>query len=108
MSEFAGLMLISARTGVPWHWCGHDLVQTKRGKALRLELWQAPCRTCGDDFTAHGKLPGDLRQRFLERASRAREAGQAIDVRIVVPREVRIPAFELRNCKPCREALRLL
>jgi hypothetical protein len=93
-AEYRGLVLI-ARTGVPWRWVGHDLVTTRCGESVRLERWQGPCRTCGEDFTAQAKLPAELAARYVALRAGAPEAGA---VRIVVPTSLRIRAFELRNC----------
>jgi hypothetical protein len=97
-AEYRGLVLI-ARTGVPWRWVGHDLVTTRRGESVRVERWQGPCRTCGEDFTAQAKLPAELAARYLALSrANAREASQVPEARIVVPASLRIRAFELRNC----------
>jgi hypothetical protein len=97
-AEYRGLVLV-ARTGVPWRWVEHDLVTTRHGESVRLECWQGPCRTCGEDFTVQAKIPAGLAARYLALSrAPAPEAGQALEVRIVVPASLRIRAFELRNC----------
>lgn len=100
-TEYAGLVLI-ARSGVPWRWAGHEVVCTKRGERVRVELWRAPCRACGQDFSVAVRLSSKLRVRYLTAFARAQQAGQAPDVRIVLPRDLRVPGFELRNCRAHR------
>lgn len=100
-ADFTGLSLI-APTGVAWQWVGYSGVTNRHGVLVRVERWEAPCRACGEAFIVLAKLPGGLKQRFLERRNRAHEALEVVDVRLVVPDARPIKAFQLRNCKQHR------
>jgi hypothetical protein len=101
MSGYSGLVLVYARTGVAWRWAGHELAVARHGDRVRVERWQAPCRACGQDFAVTSKLGAKIRSRYLAAIART-PAGQLPDVRIVVPRDQRMPSFELRNCEAHR------
>jgi hypothetical protein len=99
--DYTGLSLV-AQTGVTWIWVGKRLVTNRHGVAVRVERWQAPCRVCGMPFSVVAKLPGGLRQRFLERRNRLLEACRPVDVRLAVPARCRIGALHIRTCEKHR------
>jgi len=99
-ARYEGLTLI-ARQGLAWRWIRHAILITRAGAAVRVERWEAACRSCAQPMTAHAPLPGGLRQQYLERRVRAREARKPVDVRLSVPTARPIKAFQLRSCATC-------
>jgi hypothetical protein len=96
-ADFTGLTLV-APTGVAWRWVGHTVVSNRHGEAIRVERWQAHCRTCAQPFTVLTKMIGSHRDLFLVKRARLREQGKPIEISLAVPAARRIRSFELRNC----------
>lgn len=101
MRQFRGLTLGTA-TGVSWRWIGSVLVH-QHGRDVRLERWQTECPHCGATVIVRARLASGLRSKFYARRYNV-PPSEVVEVRLPLPAEQSLGAFELRNCSAHRPA----
>jgi hypothetical protein len=111
LPDLTGLIWV-ARTGVGWKWLRYSTTSD----GIPLCVWQAPCRACLTPFEVTTTLPpARVRRKFfdlliaaladidaLPDAAERRAARARLEIRIPVPADRRVRAFDLRNCEQDR------
>ena len=96
MRQYRGLTLTTP-DGIAWRWFGSTVVH-RHGRDLRVEKWQGECPQCGETVTIRAKLAGGLRRVFYDRRYNVAPS-EVVEVRLSLPNERPLGAFNLRNCE---------